>query len=833
MRRGPLSTMSEDERITVGAVSAGGEGAVDLPVVELLTGRGFVTGKSGSGKSNTASVVAEKLLDGGYGLLIVDIDGEYYGLKEEYEILHVGADEECDIQVGPQHAEKIAQLALEKHVPIILDVSSFLDESKANELLTEVARHLFAKEKKLKRPFLLVVEEVHEYLPEGGGLDECGRMLIKVAKRGRKHGLGMCGISQRPADVKKDFITQCDWLVWHRLTWQNDTKVVSRILGSDYADGVEELNDGEGYLMTDWDEGVRQVQFQRKRTFDAGATPGLDDFERPELKSVSDDLVSDLERITEDQQARQSRVKELERELKDKELRIEELESELEEARDLSQMAEQFSRAMMAHATGRPFREDVTGYQASLEESSRAAPREGHPPAAEGGEATDDAGTSWDAVDLPGDEERDRTASSDPEEAVEDDEDGDETPPDEHARPRPEADGSMTGGDEPAFEPAYEPWPEGDDLLSARESTEVDAVVDESSGKASEGAALGTVTSGTGDDAAAEAEADGGADMLVAGDEGEADAGPEEWDGSFEEGDGGDEIIVPGETTDGSETEEAPSERDEGGDAGSGDDEPDTDGPGTGGDIIVPGETDGARSGAANAGDEAVPDGEESAPNADPDEEEATDEDDDIIVHGETDTDPTSGDESEDEATDEDDDDGTTAGTQKGQKGQKGRNAPDTIGTEGGGGGESEPGIEGRAPDEPGRSGDPAASFAERDDPEFERPVVGEIRETIDSLDPVARGMLAYYRAEGPASPVDAQVAAGGDGDRMRAYGRNRELREAGLVAHAGRGRYAYALRSRIDDAHDGRLDSAALATAVERVEAAFLDRSDAPWPGV
>jgi TolA-binding protein len=822
--------MSEDERITVGAVSAGGEGAVDLPVVELLTGRGFVTGKSGSGKSNTASVVAEKLLDGGYGLLIVDIDGEYYGLKEEYEILHVGADEECDIQVGPQHAEKIAQLALEKHVPIILDVSSFLDESKANELLTEVARHLFAKEKKLKRPFLLVVEEVHEYLPEGGGLDECGRMLIKVAKRGRKHGLGMCGISQRPADVKKDFITQCDWLVWHRLTWQNDTKVVSRILGSDYADGVEELNDGEGYLMTDWDEGVRQVQFQRKRTFDAGATPGLDDFERPELKSVSDDLVSDLERITEDQQARQSRVTELERELKDRELRIEELESELEEARDLSRMAEQFSRAMMAHATGRPFREDVTGYQASLEESSRAAPREGHPPAATGGKAAEDTGAAWDAIDLPDDVE-DGTASSEPEEAAvgSEDEGEEATPPDEHARPRPEADGSMTGGDESAFEPAYEPWPEEDDLLSAHESAEVDAVVDESSGEASGESALGTVTSGAGDDAAAEAEADGGADMLVAGDEGEADDGPEERDDSFEEGDAGDGIIVPGETTDGTETEGAPPERDDDvdADAGSGDDEPDTAGPGTGGDIIVPGETDGARSGAANAGDGSAPDGEESAPNAGPEEGEATDEDDDIIVHGETETGPPSGDESEDEATDEDDDDGTSAGTR--ERGD----SVDAAGTERDAGGEPEPVTGGGGPDERGRSGDPAASFAERDDPEFERPVVGEIRETIDSLDPVARGMLAYYRAEGPASPVDAQVAAGGDGDRTRAYGRNRELREAGLVAHAGRGTYAYALRSRIDDAHDGRLDPSALAAAVERVEAAFLDRSDAPWPGV
>ncbi|QLD87654.1 DUF87 domain-containing protein [Natronomonas salina] len=365
-----------EETITVGEVSRG-DGAgdtVELPIVDLLTGRGFITGKSGSGKSNSASVVAEKLLDRGYSLLAVDIDGEYYGLKEEYEILHVGADEECDLRVNVEHAEKIAELALEQNVPIILDVSSFLDESEARELLTEVTKHLFAKEKKMKQPFLMLVEEIHEYIPEGGGVDECGQMLIKVSKRGRKHGLGIVGISQRPADVKKDFITQCDWLVWHRLTWNNDTKVVGRILGSDYADYVEEMDDGECFLMTDWLDDIRVVQWERKQTFDAGATPGLDDFERPELKSVSGDLVEELEEITEEQQYRQNRIEELERELTQKDERIRDLERQLSEARDLKQMADRFSRAMMEQVTGRPL-SVAPGRQSELDEAARGKVR--------------------------------------------------------------------------------------------------------------------------------------------------------------------------------------------------------------------------------------------------------------------------------------------------------------------------------------------------------------------------------------------------------------------------------------------------------------------------
>ena len=355
--------MTETETITVADVSDGPGGdadadpgtPVDLPVVELLTGRGFVTGKSGSGKSNTASVLVENLLENNFPVLVVDTDGEYYGLKEEFELLHAGADDECDIQVSPEHAEKIASLALEGNVPIILDVSGYLDDDEAKELLLSVARHLFAKEKKLKKPFLMLVEEVHEYIPEGGGLDETGKMLIKIGKRGRKHGLGIVGISQRPADVKKDFITQCDWLVWHRLTWNNDTNVVSRIIDAEHANAVEDLGDGEAFLMTDWSESVRRVQFHRKRTFDAGATPGLDDFERPELKSISDDLVSDLREITDERERRESELADLRQQLERKEQRIRELEEELEEARDLSRMADRFAQAMLRKAEA-PYR---------------------------------------------------------------------------------------------------------------------------------------------------------------------------------------------------------------------------------------------------------------------------------------------------------------------------------------------------------------------------------------------------------------------------------------------------------------------------------------------
>jgi DNA-binding transcriptional ArsR family regulator len=324
-----------------------------LPVEEVLTGRAFLTGKSGSGKSNSASVVAEELLSMGLPLVIVDTDGEYWGLKEQFEVLHVGADEDCDLQVGPEHAEKLASLALEENVPIILDVSGYLESETADALVREVARHLFNKEKKLKKPFLLIIEEIHEYVPQKRGMDDVGEMLIRVAKRGRKRGLGMAGVSQRPASVDKDYITQCDWLVWHRLTWENEIKVVKRVLGNEYEDPIKELDDGEAFVQADFmDQQARRVQWKRKQTFDAGATPGLEEIDRPDLKSVSADLVDDLEAITEREERRQDRIAQLEATIDEKDERIAELEEEVERAHDMSDMAQQFTEAMTQSAGG-------------------------------------------------------------------------------------------------------------------------------------------------------------------------------------------------------------------------------------------------------------------------------------------------------------------------------------------------------------------------------------------------------------------------------------------------------------------------------------------------
>lgn len=120
----------------------------------------------------------------------------------------------------------------------------------------------------------------------------------------------------------------------------------------------------------------------------------------------------------------------------------------------------------------------------------------------------------------------------------------------------------------------------------------------------------------------------------------------------------------------------------------------------------------------------------------------------------------------------------------------------------------------GGARTEPDRSEHVAAELsAER------RQLVDGIRRRIETLDEIPRGMLAYYREYGPASPRAAHLAAGGTGDRTEAYRHNGALRAADLIDHTGRGTYRPRIRSEIRDAHDGDLDAEAVDRVVHAVE--------------
>jgi hypothetical protein len=124
-----------------------------------------------------------------------------------------------------------------------------------------VARLVFSvqqwTEKNERHPVALLCDEAHLYIPErhDSGVAEAGlKSFERIAKEGRKYGVGLTVISQRPAEVNRTVLSQCNNFVAMRLTNAEDQSVIRRLLPDTlggFADLLPILDIGEALVVGD------------------------------------------------------------------------------------------------------------------------------------------------------------------------------------------------------------------------------------------------------------------------------------------------------------------------------------------------------------------------------------------------------------------------------------------------------------------------------------------------------------------------------------------------------------------------------------------------------
>jgi len=125
----------------------------------------------------------------------------------------------------------------EKNDIRIIDISGLPNEV-AGPLTAVIARLLFQYkvhqkyEEKVKDPILFVCEEAHRYVPDKGEAQYAAaqKAIRRIAREGRKYGIGLMLVSQRPADVDSTVISQCGTWIVLRLTNAADQQHVARFL---------------------------------------------------------------------------------------------------------------------------------------------------------------------------------------------------------------------------------------------------------------------------------------------------------------------------------------------------------------------------------------------------------------------------------------------------------------------------------------------------------------------------------------------------------------------------------------------------------------------------
>lgn len=235
----------------------------------IVTGRTCVVGTSGSGKSYAVGVICEELCKSNVPFAVIDIEGEYSGLKEKYEAFWVGEDEKCDLNWDKIDLHELATIAPDSP-PLILDVSETKD---ARQKIDQLLRGLYEEVSKRRTPYLIILEEADRFAPQVG---ERLQIIDEVARRGRKRGLGLMLCTQRPAEVDKSVLSQCANQLIGKLVIRNDLQSVSQFFPSrGLPKELTSLQTGSFYAMGGFSPVPTLVRVRARETRHGGITPKL------------------------------------------------------------------------------------------------------------------------------------------------------------------------------------------------------------------------------------------------------------------------------------------------------------------------------------------------------------------------------------------------------------------------------------------------------------------------------------------------------------------------------------------------------------------------------
>jgi hypothetical protein len=109
-----------------------------------------------------------------------------------------------------------------------------------------------------RTPVTLLCDEAHLYLPVREDADTAQRQALgafeRIAKEGRKYGFSLLVVSQRPSDVSKTILSQCNNFLSLRLTNETDQNVIHRLMPESLVGLVSILpllDTGEALLLGD------------------------------------------------------------------------------------------------------------------------------------------------------------------------------------------------------------------------------------------------------------------------------------------------------------------------------------------------------------------------------------------------------------------------------------------------------------------------------------------------------------------------------------------------------------------------------------------------------
>ncbi len=253
----------------------------------VLEERLAIVGTSGSGKTYAAKGLVERLIDRGARVCVVDPLGVWWGLRLCSDGLSpapgpvvVFGGRHADVALAPGQGAALGRLVASHALACVVDVS---------DLGSAVARRAFvtafteALHQANTEPLHLVLDEADLWAPQRvalDGYDLLGR-IEEIVRRGRVRGFVPWLITQRPAVLHKDVLSQADVLVSMKLTSSQDRAAIGRWIegqadraeGARILAGLPRLCRGEGWVWAPSDGVLARVAFPGIRSLDSSGAP--------------------------------------------------------------------------------------------------------------------------------------------------------------------------------------------------------------------------------------------------------------------------------------------------------------------------------------------------------------------------------------------------------------------------------------------------------------------------------------------------------------------------------------------------------------------------------
>lgn len=292
-----------------------------------------ILGKAGSGKTVTAKGIAEKLLNEGQRVCAVDPTGVWWGLKSSadgkkaaYPVVVFGG-EHADFPIGSNHGAAIAEIVGTTDTPSIID-ARLMSVGERTRFFTDFAETLLRKN---AGPLHLFIDEAHVFAPQGRVADpQSGKMLHaanNLISLGRASGLRVTMISQRPAKLHKDSLTQVETLIAMRLIAPQDRKAVQDWIcewadpqeGKEILTSLPSLPTGTGWIWAPEQGILKKTKFPMIKTYDSSKAPKGNEKRSVVLSAIDHEgIASKLETVaaeifSEDPARLKKRIAELEK----------------------------------------------------------------------------------------------------------------------------------------------------------------------------------------------------------------------------------------------------------------------------------------------------------------------------------------------------------------------------------------------------------------------------------------------------------------------------------------------------------------------------------------